>query len=64
MQSAVQPPAEVSKRILAFLATGPELVANNSADFRSFVAAAQALTPTPTPTLPPTLTLTLTLTLT
>ena len=42
VQSAVQPPAEVSKRVLAFLATGPELVANNSADFRSFVAAAQA----------------------
>lgn len=41
MQSAVQPPAEVARRILAFLATGPELIANNSADFRSFVDAAQ-----------------------
>ena len=41
MQSAVQPPAEVARRVLAFLATGPELIANNSADFRSFVDAAQ-----------------------
>jgi secreted Zn-dependent insulinase-like peptidase len=41
VQSAVQPPAEVSRRILAFLASAPQILANASDEFPSYVAAAQ-----------------------
>lgn len=41
VQSAVQPPHEVARRILAFLDTGPEILRNASDEFPNYVAAAQ-----------------------